>query len=335
MHIGVIGINHKLAPLALRETIAKACTRRFSLENPLHDGTFVLLSTCNRSELYFHSTSLAAGQEQILSILKEEIEEEFDQKLYTFFGFDCFLHLTRVTSGLDSAIIAETEIQGQVRAAYEMAASKMLLSKDLHFLFQKSLKIAKDVRREHLIPCQVPDLEHALFWHAKEFFQNENVLPAPLFIGTSEINLKIARFFHQKGIKEMHICNRTTASSEHHASQMQANVLPWDSLKTSWHTYPWIICATKSPHYILQNRPLVHEKTLLIDLAVPRNIDPSLNDDSCKVLNIDDLNSLLEKRKALLEQQIIRAESYLTSSVRRSLALFRTKSSPLPLAVSC
>lgn len=327
MNIGVIGINHKLAPLALRETIAKACTRRFGLGNPLSDGTFVLLSTCNRCELYFHAASLAYSHEQILSILREEIEEEFDQKLYTFFGFECFLHLAKVASGLDSAILAETEIQGQVKSAYEMATQLRSLSKDLHFLFQKCLKIAKDVRKEHLIACQVPDLEHALFWHAKEYFKDQ--LPAPLFIGTSEINLKIARFFQHKGIKEMHICNRTDATSAHHASQLPAHVLSWNDLKAHWHTFSWIITATKSPHHILQYMPQLDKKMLLIDLAVPRNIDPNLNTSSCKVLNIDDLNLLLEKRKAHLEEQIMQADHFLCRQVQRSLALFRTKATPL------
>lgn len=333
MHIGVIGINHKLAPLALRETIAKACAKRFALGNPLQDGTFVLLSTCNRSELYFHAPSLASGHEQIIAILKEEIEEEFDQKLYTFFGFDCFLHLARVTAGLDSAIIAETEIQGQVRSSYETATSLRPLSKDLHFLFQKCLKVAKEVRHEHLFACLVPDLEHAIYWHAKEYFQNE--LPAPLFIGTSDINLKIARFFQQKGIKEMHFCNRTDATGHQIAHQMQGHTLAWDSLKSCWQNYPWIICATKSPHYLLQEQSPTTHKTLLIDLAVPRNIDPDLESCSCKVLNIDDLNLLLDKRKAHLQQQILQAESVLAQAVKRSLALFRTKESPLPMAISC
>ncbi len=333
MDIGVIGINHKLAPLAIREMIAKACARRFSLENPLRHGSFVLLSTCNRSELYFQAPSLAASHEQIVSILKEEIEEEFDQKLYTFFGFDCFLHLAKVTAGLDSAIIAETEIQGQVRTAYEAATTLRSLSKDLHFLFQKSLKIAKDVRREHLISAQVPDLEHALFWQAKDFFQ-ESDLPAPLFIGTSEINLKIARFLQRKGVKEMCFSNRTEATCAQVAGQLGAHVMPWTSLKSCLQDYSWIIAATKSPHLILQNVSLQDKKTLLVDLAVPRNIDPSLAGNQCKVLNIDDLNQLLEKRKALLKEQIIRAEHQLTTAVKRSVAMYRTKASLLPLAVS-
>ncbi len=332
MHIGVVGINHKLAPLALREVIAKACARHFSLGNPLSDGTFVLLSTCNRSEIYFYSTSLSATHEQILAILKEEIGQDFEQKLYTFFGFDCFSHLAKVTAGLDSAIIAETEIQGQVKSAYEQALNYRLLSKDLHFLFQKCLKIAKEVRRTYLLSCQVPDLEHALFWHAKEYFGG--TLPTPLFVGTSEINLKIARFFLAKGLNKIHLCNRTDASSHYHASQMQIETIAWDTFKTSWQKFPWVICATKSPNYLLHSAKAPLAKSLLIDLAVPRNIDPALDSASCKVLNIDDLNVLLEKRKALLQQKVAEADYCLTNAVRRSLAIFRTKESTLPFAVS-
>ena len=332
MQIGVIGINHKLAPLALRETIAKACARRFGLANPLDDGTFVLLSTCNRCEIYFHSYNLSAGQEQILSILKEEISETFDQKLYTFFGMECFLHLAKVASGLDSAIIAETEIQGQVKSAYTSAKNLRRLSKDLHFLFQKSLKVAKEVRRNHLALCQVPDLEHALFWHAKDYFNNE--LPSPLFVGASEINVKIARFFHQKGLKEMVFCNRTEATGMHLANEFNAKFLSWESLQTRWQDFSWVIAGTKNPHHLLQTAPQQAKKTLLVDLAVPRNIDPTLNSSTCQLVNIDDLNLLLEKRKALLKENIYQAENRLVHAVQRSIAIFRSSASPLPLAVS-
>ncbi len=332
MQIGVIGINHKLAPLELREAIAQACARRFGLGNPLRDGTFVLLSTCNRCELYFHAESPTYSHEQILSILKEEITSIFDQKLYTFFGYDCFLHLARVTSGLDSAIVAETEIQGQVKTAYEIAATLRPLSKDLHFLFQKALKIAKDVRREHLLSCHLPNLEHALFWQAKEYF--DQTLPSPLFIGTSEINLKIARFLQQRGVENIHFCNRTDAAGLRAAYELNGKSIPWKSLKTSWQEFDLIISATKCPHHILEEAPTHIRKTLLIDLAVPRNINPALASPTCKVCNIDDLNQLLETRKAHLVQKITHAECYVTTLVKRSLATFRTRSSTLPLAVS-
>src|SRR4051812_9744096 len=120
MRVGIVGINHKLADLKLRERLAKACQKRFGPFQAVHgDHHFILLSTCNRTEVYFSSDDLAATHSYLLSILRTDVEEEFDHKLYSYFGTDCFSHLTRVTSGLDSAIIAETEIQGQVKTAYE------------------------------------------------------------------------------------------------------------------------------------------------------------------------------------------------------------------------
>ncbi len=321
MHIGVIGINHRSAPLQLRETIAKACARRFSLENPLSNASFVLLSTCNRSELYFCSESLSFHHEQILSILKDEVAYDFDQKLYTFFGYDCFLHLAKVTSGLDSAIVAETEIQGQVKNAYEQAGKLRVLSKDLHFLFQKSLKIAKEIRRDHLSELHLPDLEHAIYWQAKEHFQNR--LPSPLFIGASQINCKIAQFLRHKGINDIYFCSRACQSIK----GLDVHFVPLEKIDA----FPWIISATKSPNYIIRKDMLKTDNPLLIDLAVPRNIDPSVD---CKLLNIDDLNLLLEKRLALIKERVDSADQKLNLAVRRSLAIFRNKSSLLPFAIS-
>lgn len=112
MRIGVIGINSKLASLQLRERLAKACQKHFALQNCLHGPhRIVQLSTCNRTELYFYSHDLAEAHTYILNVLRQEIQDEFDQKLYSYFGCDCFQHLCRVATGLDSAIIGETEIQ--------------------------------------------------------------------------------------------------------------------------------------------------------------------------------------------------------------------------------
>ena len=105
--------------------------------------------------------NLAATHTYLLSILRVEVEEEFDHKLYSYFGVDCFSHLTRVTLGLDSAIIGETEIQGQVKLAYENTSDYHPLPEALHFLFQKSLGISKKLRSELQLGRGMPNLEHA------------------------------------------------------------------------------------------------------------------------------------------------------------------------------
>jgi glutamyl-tRNA reductase len=333
MHIGIIGINHKLADLLLREAIAKACQRRFSLENPLHDGSIVLLSTCNRTELYFSAEDLVLAHQKILSILKTEVEIDFEQKLYTFFGLDCFLHLAKVTAGLDSAILAETEIQGQVKCAYEAGAALRTLSKDLHFAFQKCLKIGKEVRHGFEKFTSAPDLRHALFKTAKDHFGQ--TLPPVLFVGASEINLKIAQFLKQKGVKNIAFSNRSEAVFPYLIKEFNASVLPWNQLNDEWEKYEIVICATKCPHYILQNKIEKNGDKLLIDLAVPRNIDPALSSDSIKLLNIDDLQQLLDARKEALTESLEHSEDTIRTQVIRQISSFHAKKTRrcVPMAI--
>ncbi len=203
MRIGVVGINYKLADLKLREQLAKACQRRFGVTQsiPGHHH-FILLSTCNRTEVYFSSEDLATTHTYLLSILRNDIEEEFDHKLYSFFGVDCFSHLARVASGLDSAIVAETEIQGQVKAAYEVAASYHSLPKELHFLFQKALGISKKIRSELQLGRGMPSLEHAILNIGRHFFKIPEKARI-LFIGASEINCKILFYLRTKNLYQI------------------------------------------------------------------------------------------------------------------------------------
>ena len=331
MDIGIIGINHKVADVTLREQLAHAFQRHFFFPNAFLDGSFILLSTCNRSELYFSSENLAATHQDIVKILKTEIDVPFEQKLYTFFGIDCFTHLALVTAGLDSAIIAETEIQGQVRQAYETASKQRSISKELHYLFQKCLKTGKEIRSHYLETKQLPDLEHVLLHYATSYFENR--LPSPLFIGASEINLKIASFFKKKGIHSFSLCNRRDIGSK---NDLQATLIPWSELQTSWQNFDWIICATKCPHFILQESH--SENTLpklLIDLSVPRNICPSLETSSTKLLNIDDLQRLLDTRIKALDESVQHAQNAISLKVKNAMHLFHANKSPraLPICV--
>jgi len=267
MLVGVLGINHKLASLKLREALIHTAKRKFSPCSSIHSKHFlVLLSTCNRTEIYFHSEDLAETHTYILSILRHEIKEEFDQKLYSYFGFDCFLHLARVTAGLDSAILAETEIQGQVKDAYESSQISQNLPKELHFLFQKALKTGKKIRFKSSLERGMPSLEHALFKLGKTQFakpQNEKIL----FIGASEINCKVLRYFKLKNFCQM-----------------------------------------------------------MIDLSVPRNIDPSIgHHPNITLFNMDEISALLNCRTKNREETIQKAEEMIFQETEKHLTIFKEK----------
>jgi glutamyl-tRNA reductase len=324
MRTGVIGINHKLADLKLREKLAKAAMKRFTFGSEVPTAhPCLVLSTCNRTEIYFSSEDLSTTHSYILSILREEVAEEFDQKLYSFFGYDCFTHLCRVTAGLDSAIVAETEIQGQVKIAYENAASTLALSKDMHYLFQKAMKIAKQVRTELPIGRGIPDLEHAVMSTGKDIFTAPEEKQI-LFVGASAINLKIMAYLHAKKHQNITLCNRTALDDGKHARHL----LPWDSL-SEWHRYDWIIFGTKAPHHLIKKEHLPHEcvgKKLIIDLSVPRNVDPRLaKDERVTLLNIDQLNRHLRIRREQLTSSLDKAEGLIIAHVCRHIGILQQK----------
>lgn len=327
MRIGVLGINHKLANLELRELLAKACQRLLGPEKiATNEHHFVLLSTCNRTEVYFSAEDLTSTHSFLLSMLRQDVNEDFDQKLYSYFGSDCLLHLCRVTAGLDSAIIAETEIQGQVKNAYEMAKASCLLPFELHYLFQKSLGIAKKIRAHLPLKPGLPDIEHAILQTGHHFFTSPHEAKT-LLIGASAINEKILDYLQQKNISRITICNRTYEKSLAYARKYGVEILPWKDLH-SWLNYDWIILGTKAPynllHYPIHSPP--EARKLVIDLAVPRNADPMIaRHPSITLLNIDQINRRLKIRKEKMIHAINIAEELLSTTIQQQTSLFHEK----------
>lgn len=328
MRIGIIGINHKQADLKLREILAKVCQKRFGPGNSAHpDHAFILLSTCNRTEIYFSSDDLSESHSYLLNVLKQEISEEFDQKLYSYFSNECFLHLVSVTAGLDSAIVAETEIQKQVKHAYEAALGYTRLPPALHYLFQKSLKIAKSIRSKYALGRGMPDLEHAIFQTGAHLFKTPKE-KSILFIGASDINEKILHFFKRKGCPQITLCNRSMNHAQEISLRYQISTMPWESLN-DWTDFDWIILGTKAPEFIVTPEQLQMNfpgKKLMIDLSLPRNADPKIaKDPRIQLLNIDQINRMLKFRRRWLNESITQAQEEIEKAVERYIALFHEK----------
>lgn len=328
MRVGVLGINHKLADLKMREKLAKACQKRFGPGCSLHGvHHFVLLSTCNRTEVYFSSEDLPESHIYLLNILRNEVEEEFDHKLYSYFGVDCFSHLVRVTVGLDSAIVAETEIQGQVKNAYESTAERHPLTKELHFLFQKALGMGKKVRSDLQLGRGMPNLEHAILKTGQHFFK-DILEPRILFVGASEINQKILNFFKSKSLHRLSLCNRSGEHTQEITRGQNIESLDWQEL-ANWHDFDWIIFGTKSPDYLITPadiRSSAKGPKLIMDLCVPRNVDPLLaRDPRLTVLNIDQLNRLLKIRHRTMHHTLVQAETMIHEMTHQQVKRYVTR----------
>lgn len=331
MRVGVLGINHKLADLKFRELLAKACQRRFSPEMSLHGNHhFVLLSTCNRTEVYFSSEELTATHSYLLNILRQDvldISQDFDQKLYSYFGGDCFLHLCRVTAGLDSAIVAETEIQGQVKAAYERTLEFCRLPYELHYLFQKSLGIAKKVRGVLPVKPGLPNVEHAILQTGEHLFEAPRQAKV-LFIGASEINQKILCFLKAKHITRLTLCNRSEEKGQRIANLHDVPFAGWDEVER-WHTYDWVILGTKASEHLISYKQMPNHcigQKLVIDLSVPRNVDPLLSrHTNITLLNIDQINRRLKIRRKSMHLSLHAAEELIIQATNQQIHLFQEK----------
>lgn len=328
MHIGIIGINHKSAELRLREKLALACERLFGPTHTYYPHfTFVLLSTCNRTEIYFHGEDLAHTHTFLLNAMRERMDEEFEHCIYSYFGSDCFFHLARVTAGIDSALIGETEIQGQVKRAYTLASSYHRLAPELHFLFQKCLKIGKNVRSIYSLSYDFPSLEEAIFNAGTKLF--EQILDKKiLFVGLSNINLKILSDFKKRGCRNLYVCNRSQEKAAYLASQEGFMLHPWNNL-SDWPAFDIAIFGTKCPTFLAEKEDLLGHFSckLVIDLSVPRNVDPKVGRQAqITLLNVDQLNKTIDRRQTLKAQLVARIENgTIAAAVTKQIALFKLK----------
>jgi len=320
MCIGVVGVNFKTAPLAVREQLAKACHFAFSPNSIGRklDNT-VLLSTCNRTEIYFSADDLAEKHSEILSILRELVDTPFEQKLYSFFGPDCFLHLATVASGLDSAILAETEIQQQVRLAYGASCRSQSLNGALHFFFQKSLKISKSIRSQFPLPRGLASLESVLL----ELALNSRMRDV-LLIGNSQINRQIIKVFQKKENFSLTLCTRSIEGAEEFAAEKEIALTGWDALE-DWQKWDIVICATQHGGYLLKESKL-KKSQLLIDLSVPRLIDPALSSNPYfHLLNMEEIAMLVDGRRRRLLEKIDVSQAFLLKSVQACLEVHQKK----------
>lgn len=309
--VGILGINFKTAELCLREAAARAgqsLARQypFFFRHPI-----VVLSTCNRTEIYFSSDDLAQVHSDLLAQLRMRIEEPFEHRLYSYFGNDCFAHLCRVASGLDSAILAETEIQRQVKVAY---SEGRLLPPALHYLFQKSLKVSKEIRNQFAFERKSPTLYSAL-WRLADW-RNKRIL----LVGYSEINRGFLSFLSHKGVTDISL----STSSPHQVVLAGVSIFSREILN-DWGQFDLVVCASKADGYLISGKS--DRGTTLFDLSVPRNVDPSVG---AKLYNID---QLVEHRKE--EAPIEECETLLWENVNRLSQIYRLKNeSLLKLGVS-
>ena len=310
MEFLVVGLNHRTAPVEVREQLS---LNKEQLPDALsamngHGAPGVILTTCNRSEFYTldsptngNTLDPEAGADQVKRFLVEKFGIsllDVDRYLYVYRGYECIHHLFRVASSLDSMILGEEQIIGQVRDAYEAATRAGTAQGPLAQLFQQALRVGRRVRRETGISRNALSVSRACVEMAKSVLgdlSNRRVL----VVGAGEAGELAAEVLSLSGVGDITVTNRTFQRAEELAANLSALAIPFDGMPKALRESDIVIGCTGSPGYVLQagligdamsarpNRPL-----FLIDIAVPRDIDPEAAQVQNVFLNdVDDLES--------------------------------------------
>lgn len=310
MSLIVLGINHKTAPLAIRETVAFADHELGEIMAEVKQQTqgseVALLSTCNRVEFYLSNESHQHEQikAQLLDWLKakKELSDDLDEVIYYHKGVDAVKHLMKVASGLDSMVLGEPQILGQLKACYQKAKRAGTVEQIMERLFQKAFAAAKKVRHETDIGSNPVSVAYAAVTLAKHIFADFSKLTV-LFVGAGETIELAARHLEQSGVKQMVMANRTLANAHKLADEFEGKAVGLDAIPHYLAQADIVISSTGSMLPIIGKgmvETAIQERRrksmFMVDLAVPRDIESSVAKlDDVYLYSVDDLEGVIQE----------------------------------------
>lgn len=319
--IGVIGISYKTAPLEIREkfSFSKEEIVPFSelLQQEIEISDIVLVSTCNRTEIYFsqdkHDNQTAF--ELIYEVIKrfKNITDHCWQYFYHRSNAGAVRHLFEVVSGLDSLIIGEDQIIGQVKEAYITCTELALTDAVLMRLFQKSFEAGKRVRTETGIKLGITSVSSAAVEMCASMLNGVSD-KSVLLIGTGETGNLALQNIYKKGVKQIGVTNRTPEKAEKTAAKYNGMAIPYESYEKYLHGFDIVMVATSSATPIITAEMIAKtahirpdHKQVFIDLSVPRNIESAVGEfANIELLGVDDLQEIVrqttEKKKESAEK---------------------------------
>ena len=322
--IMVLGVNHKTAPVEIRERLAftnDPGTPYREIQVIPGCEEFSFLSTCNRVEVLFVTSKPEETERKIRNFLfnGSMSYEEAGQYIYLHQGEEAIKHLFRVGASLDSMIVGEPQILGQLKQTYRDASEQNCTGMILNRLMHKAFSVAKRVRTETDIGSSAVSISFAAVELAKKIFGNLKNKRAML-VGAGEMAELAAQHLMNQGIAEVVVANRTFERAVNLARCFNGKPVSLDELIPQLALVDILISSTGSPDIILSHKdvkPLMRQRRnrplFLIDIAVPRDLDPKLNDlDNVYLYGIDDLNNVVDINKAGRDKEAVHAERIVT-----------------------
>ncbi|MBW3552878.1 MAG: glutamyl-tRNA reductase [Gemmatimonadetes bacterium] len=329
MAIWVVGLSYRTAPVEVRERFvfsddaARRALGALTSGGPLREA--VLLSTCNRTELYGYPAdgSGAGGEDRAREMLAARAEmtlEEADRYLYRRGGADAVRHLYRVTSSLDSMVVGEAQIQGQVRTAYEVALSagrdRRVVGPVLGRLFESALSVGGRVRSETRLGTGAASVPSAAVELARKIFGPLKGRRA-LILGAGQTSELALECLAGDGVDRIVVANRTARRAEALAGKVGGRSAGYAELPALLRETDIVMSATTAPHYMLTRATLEEafprgrdEPLLIVDLALPRDVEPAVGGGRGVFLyDMDDLRQIVDQNRSRRENEVPDAEA--------------------------
>jgi len=330
MEIVLIGLSHKTAPVEIRE---KLCIPqgnvgeylgRLAAQPGFREG--LILSTCNRLEVLTVEEWGEDGSARVKDLLAEIAgmdRNELLPYLYTRKGEDAVRHLLRIASSLDSMVLGEPQILGQVKEAYRQAVENKVSGLILNKLLHRSFFVAKRVRTETKIASQAVSVSFAAVELAKKILGNLDDKKAML-VGAGEMSELAARHLISQGVQEILVTNRTFSRAMELAGEFHGKAVPFEDFPQQLKKVDIVLSSTGSTHYIIRKEQLTevirarkNQPMFFIDIAVPRDVDPKINEiDNVYVYDIDDLQGIVESNKGERKKEVEKAEAIVDQGVQ-------------------
>ncbi|MFH2066390.1 MAG: glutamyl-tRNA reductase [Pseudomonadota bacterium] len=335
--IVLLGLNHTTAPVALRECLAfsdqEAVESLAQLGKDPAVDELLIFSTCNRVEILMTSNNISAAVDAAkkhISTFKHIHPEEYEKALYTLQGEDAVKHVFRVASSLDSMIIGEPQILGQIKEAYRIATENKTSRVILNRLLHRTFFVAKKVRTETGIGGSAVSISYAAVELGKKIFgslEGKKVL----LIGAGEMAELAVEHIIQNRASDIYVANRTFRRAVALADRFQGKAVHFEEIQDVLKSVDIIISSTGSPSFIIshemvkicmkmrKNRPI-----FFIDIAVPRDIDPAVNRISNSyVYDIDDLKSVIDENIEERKKEAIKGERIVDEAVIKFMEWYR------------
>jgi glutamyl-tRNA reductase len=325
-----IGVSHKTAPVEIRERLALSDARVAEFLRELRGAAeiqeAVAISTCNRTELYLVVSDPVEAESTALAMLARHAgirPTALAGAIYSHHNCDAARHLYRVTSGLESMIVGEAEIQGQVKRAYDTALSRETVGPLTNHLFKSALATGKRVRTDTAIGERRISLSSVAVMLACELLGDLDGREV-IIIGTGEMGELAARALADNGGRTLFVSTRRRDRAASLAQRYGGGSVSFDELPHALQRADVLVAATASPHALIEARELTDvmaarggRPMLLIDLAVPRDIDPECGEiDGVSLYDIDDLQAVVARNRQVRQAEARKAEGIIEEEIQ-------------------